>query len=217
MKLKLGVHWFRQDLRLLNNPSLEHLSDKADKIIPIYIFDNNQRIGSVSKWWLEQSLKALSNQISNYKGNFNIYVGNPEDIILSIISNKNIKYFSWNRLYDPYSINRDKKIKSLLQSNDIDCDTFNGFLLNEPWNIKNKSGSFFKVFTPYWRNCDQIIKNKNLDNKKYKIKFLNKTNKNTKKIDDLKLTNKQMKWTNKIKNNWLPGEDNAQLNLKEFI
>ena len=63
MTLKLGIHWFRQDLRLSHNPSLEALSKKVDQIVPIYILDPKQRIGSVSKLWLEQSLKNLSDNI----------------------------------------------------------------------------------------------------------------------------------------------------------
>ena len=39
MTLKLGIHWFRQDLRLAQNPSLEALSNKVDQIVPIYILD----------------------------------------------------------------------------------------------------------------------------------------------------------------------------------
>ena len=30
---------------------------------------------------------------------------------------------------------------------------FKGSLINEPWKIKNKSNSFFKVFTPFWKTC----------------------------------------------------------------
>ena len=161
MTLKLGVHWFRQDLRLSHNPSLEALAKKVDQIIPIVIIDHKQRIGSVSKWWLEKSLNSLSNSIKTKNGNLNFFIGNPIDIIDSLISEHKIEIISWNRLYDSYSINRDKKIKSSLKLSNIDCETHNGYLINEPWNIKNKSGSFFKVFTPYWRHCDEIIRNKN--------------------------------------------------------
>ena len=109
MTLKLGIHWFRQDLRLSQNPSIEALSKKVDQIIPIYILDPKQRIGSVSKWWLEQSLKNLSDNIQKNNGKLKIFVGNPSDIIQSLTLNKNIECFYWNRLYDPYSISRDKK------------------------------------------------------------------------------------------------------------
>ncbi len=217
MKLKLGIHWFRQDLRLKNNPSIESLAKKVDKIIPIFIFDPKQRIGSVSKWWLEQSLKSLSNDLVKNGGKINIFVGNPFDIITSLILENKIDSFHWNRLYDIYSINRDKKIKSSILSTSIDCETFNGYLLNEPWNIKNKSGSFFKVFTPYWRHCDEITKNKYFKNKKSNPNFLNISLKNSKKIEDLNLTNKNTNWTDKIYSNWIPGERNAQLQLNDFI
>ena len=217
MTLKLGIHWFRQDLRLSHNPSLIALSKKVDKIIPIYIVDPNQRIGSVSKWWLEQSLKNLSDKIEKKNGKINIFKGNPFDIISSLTSDKNIQYFYWNRLYDPYSIKRDKQIKSFLKSEDVDCETFNGYLLNEPWEIKNKSGSFFKVFTPYWRHCNDITRNRKLNKQIQNIKFYNSNLKNSKKIQDLNLTNKNLKWTDKIHKNWSPGENHAQLQLQEFI
>ena len=67
MTPKVGIHWFRQDLRLSQNPSLEALSKKVDQIVPIYIHDPKQRIGSVSKWWLEQSLKNLCDNIEKKK------------------------------------------------------------------------------------------------------------------------------------------------------
>ena len=85
MVSKIGIHWFRQDLRLDNNPSLISLSKKVNKIVPIYILDLNQRIGSVSKWWLENSLDSLSDSITKQKGKLNIFIGNPEKIISSII------------------------------------------------------------------------------------------------------------------------------------
>ena len=217
MTLKFGIHWFRQDLRLSQNPSIEALSKKVDRIVPIYILDPKQRIGSVSKWWLEQSLKNLCDNIEKKNGKLNIFEGNPLDIIQSLITNKNIEYFYWNRLYDPYSIATDKKIKSILKQENIDCVTFNGYLLNEPWEIKNKSGSFFKVFTPFWRHCNEITRNRKPNKKLQNIKFYNLKLKNSKNIQELNLTNKKLKWTDKIFKHWLPGENNAQLQLQEFI
>ena len=81
MAVKLGIHWFRQDLRLNNNPSIEALSKQVDKIIPIFIFDPKQRMGSVSKCWLEKSLESLSDAIAKRNGKLNIFVGNPFDVI----------------------------------------------------------------------------------------------------------------------------------------
>ena len=49
---KIGIHWFRLDLRLNDNPSLIHLNKQVDKIIPVYIYHENTALGQASKCWL---------------------------------------------------------------------------------------------------------------------------------------------------------------------
>ena len=50
-------------------------------------------------------------------------------------------------------IARDTAIKSALKAAGIPVETHNAALLCEPWTVKNKSGEPFKVFTPFWRAC----------------------------------------------------------------
>ena len=38
-KTEISIHWFRQDLRLKDNPSLSNAA-KYKKILPIYILDD---------------------------------------------------------------------------------------------------------------------------------------------------------------------------------
>ena len=58
--------WFRQDLRITDNPALNEACLKGD-IIPVFIHDNvnhpNKQIGSASKWWLHQSLLSSNNNL----------------------------------------------------------------------------------------------------------------------------------------------------------
>ena len=42
------IHWFRQDLRLSDNPSLHHAS-KNDHVLPVYILDN-ENSGEIFQW-----------------------------------------------------------------------------------------------------------------------------------------------------------------------
>jgi deoxyribodipyrimidine photo-lyase len=49
---KIGIHWFRLDLRLNDNPSLIYLNKEVDKIIPVFIYDENTALGQASKCWL---------------------------------------------------------------------------------------------------------------------------------------------------------------------
>ena len=80
----IGVHWFRLDLRLSDNPSIENLSKNVASIMPIYIYDENQNIGQASKCWLEKSLKSLNSQLNKLNSRLYIFRGHPEKIINEI-------------------------------------------------------------------------------------------------------------------------------------
>ena len=95
-------------------------------------------MGQASKCWLEKSLEILHNELCRLDSKLYIFKGDPKKIINKIILENNISSVSWNRLYDKHSIERDKNIKSSLIKKSIDCNSFNGYLLSEPWEIKNK-------------------------------------------------------------------------------
>ena len=67
---RVGIHWFRLDLRLNDNPALYQLSKEVDTIIPIYIYEENIQIGEASKCWLEKSLESLDNSLSKSSNDF---------------------------------------------------------------------------------------------------------------------------------------------------
>ena len=124
---KIGIHWFRLDLRLNDNPSLIYLNKEVDKIIPVFIYDENTALGQASKCWLEKSLEILHNELCRLHSKLYIFKGDPKKIINKIILENNISSVSWNRLYDKHSIERDKDIKSSLIKKSIDCNNPKGF------------------------------------------------------------------------------------------
>ena len=66
MSKGIAIHWFRQDLRLTDNLSLEEAAE-FDAVLPIYILDdeNSQEFkkGSSSRWWLHHSLQSLNESL----------------------------------------------------------------------------------------------------------------------------------------------------------
>lgn len=216
MSDKIGVHWFRLDLRLNDNPSLEQLSKEVDSVLPIYIYDENIEIGQASMCWLEKSLEKLNDELTKFKSKLYVFKGDSKKILDEIINDKNISHVFWNRLYDKKSIERDRDIKSFLRHKSIITKTYNGYLLTEPWNIKNKSGSFFKVFTPFWKTNFESLKDKKLKNiSPVKVLFCRK--KLTFNEHNLKMNIPKKKWMNKILSHWEIGEQYAILRLRNFI
>ena len=67
------IVWFRQDLRLADNPALSAACAKGD-IIPVYILDDHNSgewaMGGASRWWLHQALESLNLSL---QGKLNIF------------------------------------------------------------------------------------------------------------------------------------------------
>ena len=115
MSEKIAVHWFRQDLRIKDNPSLEAAS-KFDSFIPIYILDDTNsgefKMGSASRWWLYHSLNKLNESLG---GSLRLFKGDPCVILPKLIEDYSVSNVFWNRCYEPWRIDRDKKIKNELE------------------------------------------------------------------------------------------------------
>lgn len=207
--------WFRQDLRLMDNIALFEACTKHDTVIPLYILDGkNSALGEAQAWWLHHSLHSLKNDLNNQLGlQLVLRKGNPLEIILALVQSRSIHAVYWNRCYEPMSIARDKTIKKTLQESGIDVLSFNAALLNEPWTILNKSGEFFKVFTPYWNTCKQRLTYqaaKSLPPKPKGIEVLSDT------LDEWQLL-PRLNWASQFQDCWTPGEAGAQQRLNEFI
>lgn len=147
----MNIVWFRQDLRIADNPAL-HKASEDGNVIPIYILDDEnageEKIGAASRVWLHHALVSLNESLN---GHLNVYIGRAEDILSELCEKHNPKGVYWNRAYEPWRISRDKKIKERLNKINIQVESFNGSLLWEPWDVLKSDGTPYKVFTPYYR------------------------------------------------------------------
>lgn len=63
MSVAPAIVWFRQDLRLQDNPALRAALNRGGPVVPPYILDaagdGRWPIGGAARWWLHHSLAAL--------------------------------------------------------------------------------------------------------------------------------------------------------------
>jgi deoxyribodipyrimidine photo-lyase len=145
------VVWFRRDLRIHDNPALAAAVMRG-AVLPVYILDDvtpapHWRMGAASRWWLHHSLSALAKDL----GHLALLRGDPRLILPNIIQAAGASAVHWNRCYEPFAIARDKSLKTQLQGEGIEVNTFNASLLHEPWEVATSNGGPFRVFTPFWR------------------------------------------------------------------
>ncbi|MCG8543345.1 MAG: DNA photolyase family protein [Alphaproteobacteria bacterium] len=150
-----NIAWFRQDLRLADNPALTAAVQAGGPVIPLFILDEEspgvRPLGGASRWWLHGSLTALADDLASLGATLVLRRGPATDVIAAITAETGAAGVYWNRLYEPTAIERDKIIKARLTETGIEAQSFNAGLLWEPWNITTKAGSPYGVFTPFWK------------------------------------------------------------------
>ncbi|WP_204113089.1 cryptochrome/photolyase family protein [Shimia biformata] len=145
------IHWFRQDLRLADNPAL-CAAARAGSVLPVYILDDQNAgdwaMGAASRVWLHHSLCRLNESLS---GNLRLFRGDPEILIPQIARDNNATAVFWTRAYEPWRMARDAALKADLKTKGLRVESHNGALLWEPFDVKKPDGSPYRVFSPFFR------------------------------------------------------------------
>lgn len=216
MTKKIAIHWFRQDLRLSDNPSLFQAASHGH-VLPIYILDDenagDQAMGGAARWWLHHSLASLGQSL---KGQISIYAGNPANILQDIIKRHDVEAVYWNRCYEPWRMQRDSEIKEQLTHEGITVKSDNGSLLWEPWTVNKDDGTHYKVFTPFFRKgCMTSETPRRPLPMPDKVEYL-KDEAGSVALNELKLL-PQIDWDKQLEAHWDIGEQAAYQCFQQFI
>lgn len=212
-----NIVWFRQDLRLADNPALTAAARSGPAVLPIFILDENEKAewgpGSASRWWLHQSLKSLNDSLD---GALTLLRGDPEQILAGLVSDVGAKSVFWNRLYEPDHIERDKSIKKSLRDASVSVRSFNASLLFEPPNTNKPDGTPYRVFTPFYRRgcLENGIPPRAPLPRPDNLKLFRHAQGNS--LDDLKLL-PNIEWYKEMEQEWAPGEKGAAERLSVFL
>lgn len=155
------IHWFRRDLRLTDNPSLEWACQHADALCLVYVHAPDEEspwaAGAASCWWLHHALHALSESLAQRGHRLIIRHGSSLHELQQIADAFNADAVSWNRLYEPAIIARDRGIKTRLSEAGYTTRSHNAALLLEPWTIETGAGRPYRVFTPFWKAAKNTL------------------------------------------------------------
>ena len=212
-----GIFWIREDFRIENNPALSFATQNHDNVIALYIYNNNDfdNKREAQKWWVYKSLETLKKELSDYKINLEIVKGDELEIFSKFNKKDKLSVY-WNKIYEPDVIAKGKKIRDIFIKNEINYKYFKGNILNEFQEITKNDGTPFKVFTPFWRNAEQVYLNQPLS-KNYivnkKIKQITIFKKCIKPIDILPKKN----WYKKFEKYWKVSENDSKKILKNLI
>ena len=209
-----NVVWFRQDLRLADNPALAAAASKGP-VIGLYVLDETvpparRPLGGASRWWLHQSLRELHSAL----GGLVLLRGDPARLVPEFARRVGARGVFWNRRYDRQSIQCDKTVKARLKDDGLEAESFNGSLLFEPWDIKTKTGGPYKVFSAFWRACLQQTVPRTLPAASFQIETPAGCGET---LEDWALLPDSPNWAEDFETAWQPGEAGALARLRAFL
>ena len=210
------IVWFRQDLRVADNPALRHAAELGP-VLPVYVLDESSApegrpLGGASRWWLHHSLAALKKEL----GGLLLLRGDASVVIGDLARRTKAAGVHWNRCYEPAAIARDTALKVQLTGDGFDAVSFNGSLLNEPWDVRTGEGGPYKVYSPYWRACLKLDVAAPVA-APASLKLAQIPRVAGERLEDWGLLPTRPNWAKDFAPLWVPGEAGARAQLANFL
>ncbi len=151
--MKINIFWFRRDLRLVDNTGLNKALASGLQVLPLFIFDTNiidelppddPRVS-----FIYESLSAIDKELNKFGSSVLILKGDPLKVWEELASTYNINEVFINKDYEPYAIERDNLIESLLAEHGTGFRRFRDQVIFEENDILKSDGKPYTVFTPY--------------------------------------------------------------------
>lgn len=148
------VHWFRRDLRLEDNTALSAALSSGFQVVPIFIFDplilaklpdhKDRRVH-----FIRDALATLQAELREKGGDLLVVHDEPEAAWRKILAQFKVEAVYVNRDYEPYALDRDRKIRKLFEEKGVRYEDFKDQVIFEKREVAKKDGDPYTVFTPY--------------------------------------------------------------------
>lgn len=213
--------WYRDDLRVADNPALTAAIAHGGPVVALYVLDEEsdegRALGGAAKWWLHRSLESLTADLADLQVPLVLRRGPAEAVVTGLVEELSVDAVFWNRRYGAER-HIDERIKSALREADIEATSFPGFLLNEPWDIQTGAGTPYSVYTPFWRATLDWISHHPIPEP---LSVPERAAARAEAVDgddlsDWDLLPTSPDWAGEIAERWTPGEDAAHERLAEF-
>ena len=151
--MKTNIFWFRRDLRLDDNIGLNSALSSGNPVLGIFIFDEdiieNLPNDDARISFIYQKLEEINKRLNTVNSSLLVIKGKPINVFNNLIKEYEIENLYSNLDYEPYAIDRDKKISNLLKKNKIHHFQYKDQVIFGPTEILKENSLPYTVFTAY--------------------------------------------------------------------
>jgi len=213
------IVWLRQDQRLSDHPAFAAAEAGGRAVIPCYVLDTRdthmRRPGAASRWWLHHSLAELDHRIRERNGRLLLRHGNPVSVLTELALELQAGAVFFSRAVEPHCRRDEAALISALEAHGIGAQGFEGNLLFSPEEIQNRSGTPFRVFTPFWKQCLASRTKMRIPagpvSPRFSVDLPDGDH-----LEDWNLLPSEPNWATSIAQTWQPGEIAGHAMLEQF-
>ena len=218
--MSASIVWFRNDLRLADNPALIAALGSGRAVVPVYVLDEEtegvRAPGAASRWWLHHSLASLDASLRALGSQLVLRRGPAEVAIAELAAACGATSVYWNRVYDQGARERDARLKQSFTARGVIAESHKANLLFEPWEVATQAGQPFKVFTSFWRAC-RALRLPTAPLPAPKVLPAPRAWPQSDKLADWRLLPTAPDWAGGMRASWTPGEAAATRRLTDFL
>ncbi|WP_076068367.1 cryptochrome/photolyase family protein [Sphingomonas montana] len=208
-----SIVWFRQDLRLADQPALAAAAE-AGPVVAVYVLDDAAAgawaIGGAQRWWLHHSLTALAADLAKHGVPLVLRRGDAVAEIMAVAEAVGADMVHAVHHYEPWWKDAEAALAEKLT-----VTLHGGMLLADPDTIRTGSGGRYRMFTAFWKALrERMPPPAPLPAPKGMKGFSGKVASDT--LADWKLLPTAPDWSPGFAD-WTPGEAGAQAALKAFV
>ncbi len=142
-----AILWFRQDLRLSDQPALIAAAAHGE-VVPVYVLDDegpgDWRIGSAQRWWLHHSLHALDQSLRALGSRLILRRGPAVPTLRALAAETGATAIHAVRHYEPWWRNAEQVLGDQLTLHE-------GNHLYPPELVRTGGGAQFRIFSAFYR------------------------------------------------------------------
>lgn len=167
MRNETSIMWFRQDLRMHDNEALWEASRTAEKIIPIYIFDERvfkgktkfgfHKTGPFRAQFIIESVQNLKNSLQKRNLDLLVRVGKPEEIIAELARENNASWVYCNRERTQEEVDVQNALEQNLWHHGIELRYSRGKMLYYTADLPFPISHTPDVFTNFRKEVERFI------------------------------------------------------------
>ena len=161
IKPQPAIVWYRQDLRLQDQPALNAAAAGGRPIVAVYVLDDtspgNWAMGRAARWWLHHSLAALDAGLRARGGRLVLRRGAAAVVVPALAQEVGATEVHAGRMHEPWARKSDAAVADALRGVGAMLTLHRTSTLFDLDAVRTKTGGVYGVYTPFARTARVLV------------------------------------------------------------